>query len=531
MTNVHGISVSGGSFPAEIWRRFMEPALAGRPSGTSPSRRQPVSFHDLGARPTALSYDPYYTPPAPPEPEEEEPAQPVTTSPRRPGRSRAAAGSSGDERYGQPAGSSPAQPLDRSRVIERSAPSRPEPPPSVWSPSRRASRGGTARPSCRRRRCSPTRGRRGRSSVLLVGAFVAYLAGLVAVRRGIADARGRSRSAWRSSSSRSRRRCSSRPTRGRTGATAGSRARAAATRTSIRRRTFRRAPPAATSAPTGATRRRSTARRSPCSRSPWRSSPAPRPTPRRGSSRRSRRPRCSWPPSRSRASQRTAGARGGVRRLEPGARDPPRRRRAQRRARRRARRVGRRAGGAPPEPARRRRVGARVVRQVGPARVPRARRPRRARSRGRPGGLGGGRGDRRRRRAVATWRYGLDWLRVLGRSRTTRSSRRATRFRRGSSSSGSRTASPSASRSAAAAAGLAVARAGRLARRSRGSAAPRASCSRRRPTSPSGTSRGPCRSPPADEDRVARVAALALTAYLLPQTIPPPRPPPPPSSG
>jgi penicillin-binding protein 1A len=31
MTSVHGISVSGGSFPAEIWRRFMEDALAGTP--------------------------------------------------------------------------------------------------------------------------------------------------------------------------------------------------------------------------------------------------------------------------------------------------------------------------------------------------------------------------------------------------------------------------------------------------------------------------------------------------------------------
>jgi membrane peptidoglycan carboxypeptidase len=29
MDNVHGISVSGGSFPAEIWRLFMEPALEG----------------------------------------------------------------------------------------------------------------------------------------------------------------------------------------------------------------------------------------------------------------------------------------------------------------------------------------------------------------------------------------------------------------------------------------------------------------------------------------------------------------------
>ena len=35
MTNVHGISVSGGSFPAEIWRRFMYAALADLPTATS----------------------------------------------------------------------------------------------------------------------------------------------------------------------------------------------------------------------------------------------------------------------------------------------------------------------------------------------------------------------------------------------------------------------------------------------------------------------------------------------------------------
>ena len=29
MENVHGIAVAGGTFPAEIWRLFMEPALDG----------------------------------------------------------------------------------------------------------------------------------------------------------------------------------------------------------------------------------------------------------------------------------------------------------------------------------------------------------------------------------------------------------------------------------------------------------------------------------------------------------------------
>jgi penicillin-binding protein 1A len=63
MTNVHGISVSGGSFPAEIWRRFMDPALAGQPARDFPEPHQLVSFHTWERGPTALSYDPYYTPP------------------------------------------------------------------------------------------------------------------------------------------------------------------------------------------------------------------------------------------------------------------------------------------------------------------------------------------------------------------------------------------------------------------------------------------------------------------------------------
>jgi penicillin-binding protein 1A len=62
MENVHGISVSGGSFPAEIWRLFMEPAL---------ERREPRSFPEPAQWPTwqpftrgeyALAYDPNATP-------------------------------------------------------------------------------------------------------------------------------------------------------------------------------------------------------------------------------------------------------------------------------------------------------------------------------------------------------------------------------------------------------------------------------------------------------------------------------------
>jgi penicillin-binding protein 1A len=75
MENVHGISVSGGSFPAEIWRRFMDPALAGLPARDFPPPAQSVSFHSWQRGPWALSYDPYYVTPAAPAPTTtEEPA-------------------------------------------------------------------------------------------------------------------------------------------------------------------------------------------------------------------------------------------------------------------------------------------------------------------------------------------------------------------------------------------------------------------------------------------------------------------------
>ena len=39
MDNVHGISVSGGSFPAAIWRLMMEHTIGLRSPRTSPTRR------------------------------------------------------------------------------------------------------------------------------------------------------------------------------------------------------------------------------------------------------------------------------------------------------------------------------------------------------------------------------------------------------------------------------------------------------------------------------------------------------------
>jgi penicillin-binding protein 1A len=95
MTNVHGISVSGGSFPAEIWRRFMEPALAGRPYREFREPTTPVSFRTWERGPTSLSYDPYYVPPAPEEPEEPEKDEEQTDA-------KPAGG--GDSEEGEPAG-------------------------------------------------------------------------------------------------------------------------------------------------------------------------------------------------------------------------------------------------------------------------------------------------------------------------------------------------------------------------------------------------------------------------------------------
>ena len=86
MQNVHGIAVSGGSFPAEIWRRFMEPALASRPAVAFPEPLQAPVYQRWERGPTALSYDPYYVaPPAPtpapaPEPEAEAKAEDATSA-------------------------------------------------------------------------------------------------------------------------------------------------------------------------------------------------------------------------------------------------------------------------------------------------------------------------------------------------------------------------------------------------------------------------------------------------------------------
>jgi penicillin-binding protein 1A len=75
MESVHGIAVAGGTFPAEIWRLFMEPAL---------DNTEPTPFAEPAVWPEwkpftrgryALTYDPYYTPPAEESSESDEEAE------------------------------------------------------------------------------------------------------------------------------------------------------------------------------------------------------------------------------------------------------------------------------------------------------------------------------------------------------------------------------------------------------------------------------------------------------------------------
>ena len=226
-------------------------------------------------------------------------------------------------------------------------------------------------------------------------------------------------------------------------------------------------------------------------------SPAPRPTPRPGSSRRSRRPPCSSRPRRSPAAARRPAlavalvgwnpvlavhlAGGGHNDALVGGLAA----------------LGRRAGGAPP-------CGARAVSR-GRSRSPSSGCPllflavaalaARA-ARGRPTGLAAAAATGVAVGAVATLAL-RPRLAAGARAarRRTRRARRATRFppARAARAAGRRRARP---RGRGARGGARAGSRGTRARRCRASAAPPASCSRRRPTSPSGTSRGRCRSPP-----------------------------------
>ncbi len=63
MENVHGISVSGGSFPAEIWRKLMERTIGLRPVREFLEPKIPPVYQPFQRGPLALSYDPLYVAP------------------------------------------------------------------------------------------------------------------------------------------------------------------------------------------------------------------------------------------------------------------------------------------------------------------------------------------------------------------------------------------------------------------------------------------------------------------------------------
>jgi penicillin-binding protein 1A len=66
MEDVHGIAVSGGSFPAEIWRLMMEHTIGLRPPRDFTDPKAYPVYQTFHRGPLALSYDPYYVAPAAP---------------------------------------------------------------------------------------------------------------------------------------------------------------------------------------------------------------------------------------------------------------------------------------------------------------------------------------------------------------------------------------------------------------------------------------------------------------------------------
>ncbi len=88
MENVHGIAVSGGSFPAEIWRLFMEPSLDAIEPSAFPEPSVWPTWEPFTRGQYALTYDPSYTPSTTETQEAEtteaEPAEPTIVPSRLP---------------------------------------------------------------------------------------------------------------------------------------------------------------------------------------------------------------------------------------------------------------------------------------------------------------------------------------------------------------------------------------------------------------------------------------------------------------
>ena len=85
MESVHGISVAGGTFPAQIWRLFMQPALQNESAREFAQPRQWPVWTDFDQGQYAEdSYSDTYTPPASPTPAPEPPAPPSADSAAHP---------------------------------------------------------------------------------------------------------------------------------------------------------------------------------------------------------------------------------------------------------------------------------------------------------------------------------------------------------------------------------------------------------------------------------------------------------------
>jgi membrane peptidoglycan carboxypeptidase len=86
MESVHGIAVTGGSFPAEIWRRFMQRVLRYSPAENWPEPTSEPVWKPFQRGKYALTYDPYYRPPARPTAPAHKPTKPEKTpKPAKPG--------------------------------------------------------------------------------------------------------------------------------------------------------------------------------------------------------------------------------------------------------------------------------------------------------------------------------------------------------------------------------------------------------------------------------------------------------------
>ena len=58
------IAVSGGSFPAQMWRLMMEKSIGLRPARDFPEPSAYPTYQTFHRGPLALSYDPYYVAPS-----------------------------------------------------------------------------------------------------------------------------------------------------------------------------------------------------------------------------------------------------------------------------------------------------------------------------------------------------------------------------------------------------------------------------------------------------------------------------------